>query len=65
MTNNIHDKVFTCPKCTNKTLYLVDGNNDAVGIGYHDLCVCAECGAELYSEPQFDFSVKFVELDEE
>lgn len=65
MANNIHDKVFTCPKCTNKTLYPVDDNNDAVGIGYHDLCVCAECGAELYSEPQFDFSVKFVELDEE
>lgn len=63
--NNIHDKIFTCPKCANKTLYPVDGNNDTVGIGYHDLCIYDECGAELYSEPQFDFSVKFVELDEE
>ena len=32
MVNNIHDKVFTCPKCTNKTLYPVNGNNDIVGI---------------------------------
>ena len=63
--NNVHDKVFTCPKCTNKTLYPIDGNNDVIGIGYHDLCICAECGAELYSEPQYDLSVEFVELDEE
>ena len=65
MKNNVHNKVFTCPKCANKTLYSVDGNEDIIGIGYHDLCICDECGAELYSEPQFDFSVKFVELDEE
>lgn len=65
MKNNIHDKVFICPKCRNKTLVPVDGNNDRLGIGYHDLCICEECAAELYSEPQFDFTVKFVELDEE
>lgn len=65
MANNIHDKVFTCPKCTNRTLYPVDGNNDVVGIGYHDLCICDECGAELYSEPQYDFTVKFVEAADE
>lgn len=65
--NNIHDKVFTCPKCKNKTLIPIDGNNDLVGIGYHELCICEECAAELYSEPQYDYSVKFVEkvLDEE
>ena len=63
--NNIHDKVFTCPKCINKTLIPVDGNESVVGIGYHELCICEECGAELYTEPQYDFSVKFVELEEE
>ena len=45
--NNIHDKVFACPKCTNKTLYPVNGNEDIVGIGYHKLCICDECGAEF------------------
>ena len=59
--NNIHDKVFTCPQCQNKTLVPVDGNNDITGIGYRDLCICDECAAELYSEPQFDFTVNFVE----
>ena len=63
--NNIHDKVFTCPNCSNRTLYPVDGNEDIVGIGYHDLCICDECGAELYSEPQYDYTVKFVELEED
>ena len=63
--NNIHDKVFTCPKCTNKTLYLVNGNEDIIGIGYHELCICEECTAELYSEPQYDNTVKFVEIEEE
>ena len=65
MTNNIHDKVFTCPQCRSRTLYPVYGNEDITGIGYHELCICDECGAELYSEPQFDFSVEFVELEEE
>lgn len=61
--NNIHDKIFVCPKCRNKTLVPVNGNNSIVGIDYHELCVCEECGAELYTETQFDFSVKFVELE--
>ena len=65
MKNNIHDKVFTCPKCNNNTLYPVDGNNDAIGIGYHALCVCDECGAELLSEPQYDYTVEFVQCEEE
>lgn len=63
--NNIHDKIFMCPKCGNKTLVPVDGNEDITGIGYHDLCICEECAAELYSEPQVDYTVVFVELDEE
>lgn len=29
--NNIHDKVFICPKCGNKTLYPVNGNKDIIG----------------------------------
>ena len=56
--NNIHDKVFICPKCSNKTLYPVNGNKDIIGI-------CDECAAELLAEPQFDYSVKFVDIPEE
>lgn len=63
--NNVHDKVFTCPKCGNKTLIPVEKNDDIIGIGFHDLCICEECASELYSEPQCDFSVKFVEMNEE
>lgn len=62
--NNIHDKVFTCPKCYNETLVPVE-EPGVVGIDYHDLCICEECGAELLAEPQFDFTVKFVEPEEE
>ena len=62
--NNIHDKVFTCPKCNNKTLYPINGNEDIVGIGYHEICVCDECAAELWTETQYDNTVKFVEITE-
>lgn len=57
--SNIHDKVFTCPICTSKELYPINGNEDVTGIGYHDICVCDECGAELYALPQVDYSVSF------
>lgn len=60
--NSIHDKVFTCPKCTNKTLYSANDTEDIIGIGYHEVYICNECGAELFSEPQYDFSVKFVDI---
>lgn len=63
--NKIIDKVFTCPKCRNKTLVPVEENADTLGIDYHDLCICEECGAELLAEPQFDYTVKFVEIEEE
>ena len=59
-TNNIHDKVFTCPKCHNRTLIPLEAPG-VVGIGYDDLCICDECGAELYTRPQFDFSVQFAD----
>ena len=62
MENNIHDKVFTCPKCNNDTLYPIDGNEDIVGIGCHDICICDECGVELWVEPQYDNTVKFVKI---
>lgn len=65
MKNNIHDKVFICFKCGNKTLYPINGNKDIIGIGYHDICICDECAAELWAEPQYDFTVKFVECDDE
>lgn len=66
MKNNIHDKVFICPKCGSRTLYpVLNGEEDIVsliGIGYHDVCICDECGAELWSEPQYDNTVEFVEI---
>lgn len=64
MKNNIHDKVFICPKCGNNTLYPVDGNCNVIGIGYHDVCICEECATELWSEPQYDNTVKFVEVED-
>ena len=60
--NNIHDKVFICPKCRNKTLYPINENKDPLGIDWHEICICDECGAELFAEPKFDDSVKFVEI---
>lgn len=60
--NKIHDKVFTCPKCTNKTLYPVN-EVGVLGIGYRDLCICEECAAELYANPQYDGEVKFIEIE--
>lgn len=35
--NNIHNKVFTCPKCGNRTLYPINGNEDNLGIDYHEI----------------------------
>lgn len=64
MKNNIHDKIFTCPKCGNDTLVHIDGNEDMIGIGYHDICICDECAAELWSEPQYDNTVNFIEIEE-
>lgn len=63
--NNIHDKVFICPKCGNRTLYPMNENTDVLGIDYHEVCICNECAAELLSEPQYDDTVKFVEIPEE
>lgn len=60
--NNIHDKVFICPKCGNKTLYPINEKEDILGIGYHEVCICDECAAELWSEPQYDSTVKFVDI---
>ena len=46
--NNVHDKVFTCPKCSNRMLYPTNGNEDILGIGYHEVCICVECGQSYY-----------------
>lgn len=63
--NNVHDKVFTCPKCSNRMLYPTNDNEDILGIGYREVCICDECGAELLSEPQYDGTVKFVNISDE
>lgn len=62
--NNVHDKVFTCPRCHNRTLYPID-EVGVIGIGYGAICICDECGAELAADPQYDFTVNFHDIDEE
>jgi transcription elongation factor Elf1 len=64
MKNNVHDKIFVCPKCHNKTLVPVK-EPDIIGIGYGDLCICEECGAELKAKDNYDFTVDFFEDEEE
>ena len=55
MKNNIHDKIFTCPKC---------GNDTPISIGkkcYHD--ICEEYATE--SESQYDNIDEFIESNKE
>lgn len=44
--NNIHDRVFDCPKCTNKTLTPVE-HDKILGIGHGDIYICEDCGKNL------------------
>lgn len=62
--NNIYDKVFDCPKCTNTTLVPIE-ETGILGVGHKDICICEECAAELYAIPQFEGTVKFIEIEEE
>lgn len=60
----MHDMVFTRPKCFNRTLYPLEPVG-VVGIGYDDLCICDECGAELLARPQFDLTVQFSDIEDD
>jgi transcription elongation factor Elf1 len=64
MTNNIHDKVFDCPKCHNRTLVPIE-QDKILGLGYGDILICEECAAELKANPAYDGTVKFEEIEEE
>ena len=64
MKNNIHDKVFDCPKCTNRTLVPVEYDK-LLGIGYGDICICEECAAELKARPNYDGTVDFEKIEED
>lgn len=55
-------KYYTCPQCGNKSLCAVD---EGTLLEFHALCICEECGAELYAEPHYDNTVCFVNLTEE
>ena len=44
---------------------ILNGNEDKLGIDYHEIYICDECVAELWSEPQYDDTVKLVETPEE
>jgi len=64
MKNNVHDKVFDCPKCRNRTLTPIE-QDKILGIGYGDILICEECAAELKARPNYDGTVKFEEIEEE
>lgn len=63
MKNNVHDKVFDCPKCQNKTLIPLKPDK-IFGIGYGDILICDECAADLKARPNYDGTVEFVEFEE-
>lgn len=57
---------FNCPICHNKAV--VDMDNEVyrdIDMGYHDRCICEECGAELLAEPQYRGDPKFISIDED
>ncbi len=64
MENNIHDKVFFCPKCTNKTLIPIE-YDELMGIGHDEICICEECGVELKAIPHYDGTVDLKDIEEE
>lgn len=58
--NDRHILSFTCPVCHNKTVYDTECDVYApYDVDYDDLCICEECGAELYARPQFDGTIEF------
>jgi len=64
MKNNIHDKVFFCPKCTNKTLIPIEPH-PILGVSHGDIAICEECAAELKAITHYDGTVDFEEIEEE
>lgn len=58
---------FDCPRCHNKgTVFDVDREvKMPYDVDYHDTCICDECASEFYAEPQYDGTMKFVDIDEE
>ncbi len=59
-------KYFTCPKCGNNTMCAAHVEAESVyDLDFHELCICEECGAELYAEPHFGNTVSFVSLTED
>lgn len=64
MKNNVHDKVFNCPKCHNRTLIPVEYDK-VLGIGYGEIAICEECATELKARPNYNGIVVFEEIEEE
>ena len=58
-------KYYKCPECQNHTLCAVDEKTEGLVLDFHALCICEECGAELYAEPHYDNTISFVHLSEE
>ncbi|MBQ2856626.1 MAG: hypothetical protein IJE78_05750 [Bacteroidaceae bacterium] len=58
---------FDCPRCHNKgTVFDVDREAKMpYDVDYHDTCICDECASEFYAEPQYDGTMKFVDIDED
>lgn len=64
-TENIHNRSFTCPKCGNAGVLIPLEEPHILGVGYHELLICDECGAELLGNPNVDYKLSFMELEEE
>lgn len=64
MSNNIHDKVFTCPKCHNKALIPIEPHK-ILGVFHGDIAICEECAAELKAITHYDGTVDFEEIEED
>lgn len=58
--------LFMCPKCHNEAVSDLDADvRKLADVGYHDRCVCNECGAQFVSEVKHDNKVKLVPVTDE
>lgn len=60
------EMLFMCPKCHNEAVSDLDADvRKLADVGYHDRCVCNECGAQFVSEVKYDNKVKLIPVTDE